>query len=314
MSKTSIEWTDVTWNPVRGCSRISEGCRNCYAERQAARFVDGPFNGFVHTVNNHPAWTGKVELVEKHLRDPLKWRKPCRVFVNSMSDLFHENLSDEAIDRVFAVMALCPQHTFQILTKRPKRMLEYWRNPEALRERRFHALQDARVFPGDPRRAVLGNPSRASIAEGILKGWRSLTLNIWLGVSVEDRATLTRVDDLRPTPAAVRFLSLEPLLEDIGKLDLRGIDWVIVGGESGPGARPFDIEWARSVLRQCADAGVAVFVKQLGANPFSSCSLMPRDCQNIALHSRKGGDMEEWPVDLRVREFPEMERRARADV
>ena len=124
---TSIEWTDATWNPVRGCSRVSEGCRECYAEKTGGRFCapGKPFDGFVKITKSGPRWTGKVELVEKHLMDPLKWKQPKRIFVNSMSDLLHEKLSDEAIDRVFAVMALCPQHTFQVLTKRPARMLAY---------------------------------------------------------------------------------------------------------------------------------------------------------------------------------------------
>lgn len=317
-----IAWTDVTWNPVRGCSRVSEGCRNCYAERQAARFCSprdairpytklkpaGPFHGFVQITNGHPQWTGKVELVEKHLEDPLHWKTPKRIFVNSMSDLFHEALPDQAIDRVFAVMSQSPQHTFQILTKRPRRMLEWF--------------------------------SRSMVTDGVEEsgitrfGWRHANTdgrwplpNVWLGVSVEDQATADeRIPLLLQTPGAVRFVSYEPALAaadfrrwvtvekypdarpdariefaDQWKRLYPKLDWVIVGGESGPGARPFDIQWARNTIAQCRAAGVACFVKQLGSVP-TECGERWR--YEPKLKDRKGGDWDEWPVDLRVREFP----------
>jgi protein gp37 len=286
MGQTSIEWTDVTWNPVRGCSRVSPGCINCYAERQAARFsgVGKPFDGFVHIVNGHPAWTGKVELVEKHLNDPLTWKKPRRVFVNFMSDLFHEELSFADIDEVFTVMIAAPEHTYQILTKRPERMLKY--------------------FASGRHDNGLG-PERTDY---------HLDQNIWLGVSVEDRARKNRIDFLRETPATVRFLSVEPLLEDIGELDLLGIHWVIVGGESGPGARPMDVGWVRSIVKQCRKANVACFVKQLGAKPaldgkaYNPYGTFKNDLSGrpSGLYDRKGGTMSEWPEDLQVREFPEV--------
>jgi protein gp37 len=262
-----------------------------------------------------PHWTGKVELIESMLDIPLRRKKPTTYFVNSMSDLFHEALPDEAIDRVFAVMALCPQHTFQVLTKRAERMREYWKDPTALRDRWFAALLDQRVFPGDPRRAVIGNPSRAGVAEGILKGWRPLMLdNVRLGVSAEDQQRADeRIPLLLQTPAAVRFISAEPLL---GPVDLKrwaipafvpcichpGLDWVIAGGESGPGARPCDLAWIRSIVTQCKAAGVPCFVKQLGSVYARYWNGDPNWKEKL---NAKAGNPNEWPTDLRVREMPE---------
>lgn len=300
---TSIQWTDATWNPVRGCSRVSEGCRHCYAERQAARFSGPgrPFDGFVRIQTGiGPQWTGKVELVEGHLFDPLKWREPRKVFVNSMSDLFHENLPDEAIDRVFAVMALAQArgHQFQVLTKRAGRMRDY-------------------VSAAMPRVAKLLEEELGPLPEGMIWPIRGL----WLGVSVESDENHGRIWELLKTPAAIRFISYEPALGplDLDKWELlckdwrRGLtigtylDWVIVGGESGPGARTFDIAWARKVVAQCKAAGVACFVKQLGAHPQEEITV-PRDGHKwnrpLPLLDRKGGKLSEWPEDLRVREFP----------
>lgn len=286
MADTKIAWTEKTWNPVRGCSRKSPGCVNCYAERFAARDLPGhrsPTTGnpFAFMTQSGPRWTGKVELIEHMLDAPLHWRKPRKVFVNSMSDLFHESLPFEAIDRVFAVIALCPQHTFQVLTKRADRMVEYFAS-----KRGHLTFEHAQV----PARSVS----------------RILPLsNVWLGVSCEDRARKSRIEDLRNTPAAIRFLSLEPLLEDIGDLDLRGIDWVIVGGESGPGARPCGIDWIRSIVQQCRGAEVACFVKQMGANCVDLLGKM-----NGAMFDRKGGNFELFPEYVRVRQYPDDGRTA----
>ena len=277
---SGIEWTDRTWNPVRGCSRVSEGCRNCYAEVIASRFgsVSGsPFNGFARDGK----WTGRVELIEHRLRDPLSWRKPCRVFVNSMSDLFHEGLPDEAIDRVFAIMALAYQHTFQVLTKRPERMHEYLRGHAAGGRHIWRAAQQVEMPRGRNKPAP---------------GWP--LPNVWLGVSVENQAAADRILVLLQTPAAVRFISAEPLLALVGlSAWLDSIDWVIVGGESGPNARGCHLGWIRSIVQQCKAADVPVFVKQLGARPYSAT-------QHVTIRDRKGGTMSEWPEDLRVREFP----------
>lgn len=285
-----ISWTDETWNPTRGCSRVSEGCRNCYAERIAARFngdrspaneylprrTDAPFFGFASMTNAGPRWTGKVELIPERLGDPLYWRKPRRIFVNSMSDLFHEALPDEAIDRVFAVMALCPQHTFQVLTKRPERM------------RKYLADQDRRESVED---AGGGIPGIGACYANTQAGWP--LPNVWLGVSVEDQATAdARIPLLLQTSAAARFISYEPAL---GPVDFRRwltvtaqrdrmLDWVIAGGESGPNARPSHPDWFRQVRDQCMAASVPFHLKQI-----TECGRkLPID---------------RWPEDLRIREY-----------
>ena len=258
MGKTSIEWTDRTWNPVRGCSRVSEGCRRCYAERIFARNLPAMRSPttkepFAIMTPSGPRWTGKVELIESKLTEPLHWKKPQRVFVNSMSDLFHEALPDEAIDRVFAVMALCPHITFQILTKRPERMLR-WFTPDWDAER--ETWERVRV-------------KAALLKRTMSEEWNWPLSNVWLGVSVEDQATAdARIPLLLQTPAAIRFVSYEPALGPVDFADLRAfpgyIDWIIAGGESGPGARPPHPAWFRSARDQCQSAGVAFFFKQWG--------------------------------------------------
>jgi protein gp37 len=345
MGDTKIEWTDATWNPVRGGSRVSEGCRNCYAERQAVRFsrhideIPGPaigqksepFHGFVKSTPQGPRWTGRVELIPEKLDEPLRWREPRRVFVNSMSDLFHESLPDDAIAQVFAVMLLAPRHTFQILTKRPKRM------QQCLSRAGFY---DDVLWRAEAIRAARPKDHLSSI--GISDPSLHPANWIWLGVSVEDPKTAAaRIWHLLETPAARRFVSYEPALAAVDftnlnvlgqkagdwpevRLDaLRGhvkgpddmlgvrIDQVIVGGESGPGARPCDVAWIRSVVRQCREAGVACFVKQVGAglslHTDAGRGRHHRDSQAnevfITKHP-KGGDPAEWPEDLRVQEYP----------
>lgn len=309
--KSKIEWTDATWNPIRGCSRVSEGCRNCYAETVANRFCGqgSPYEGVVQIDADGKGlgkWNGQIKFVEKRLLDPLRWKTPRKIFVNSMSDLFHENVTDEMLDRIFAVMALCPQHTFQILTKRPDRMLAYM--SKARPNNMCHIA--SQLVPWYVWRAVnllqvglrgehmcpigwdLDDEDRETIAA--FKGWP--LPNVWLGVSVENqKAADERIPLLLQTPAAVRFLSVEPML---GRVDLMSIDylqavaqpgwqgekrypfpnmpdewrtkllhlldWVICGGESGPGARPMHPDWARSLRDQCMAAGVPFFFKQWG--------------------------------------------------
>jgi protein gp37 len=284
---SAIEWTDKTWGPVRGCSPASEGCRNCFAVRQAIRFSDageledpgvwlrkpGPFHGFVRSTPAGPRWTGRVELIPDKLDEPLRWRKPQRIFVNSMSDLFHESLPAEAIDRAFAVMLLAPRHTFQILTKRPERMRPYLSDP-ALYERVLAAANVLRAQRPELNSIGISNPTTMPAR------W------IWLGVSPHDQESADRmVPELLQTPAAVRFVSYEPALGPVdfsrllrcprdhnrdGDCDRHPrhvggcprIDWVIVGAESGPRRRPFEIAWLESVAAQCDAAGVALFVKQ----------------------------------------------------
>lgn len=244
MGKTTIEWTDQTWNPVTGCDKISPGCDNCYAEGIAHRFAGtAQFpNGF------------GVTLRPERLGDPLKWRKPQRVFVNSMSDLFHAGIPDEFIAKVFGVMAHAEQHTFQVLTKRPGRMRSLLRS-DAFRELVFKSVD---VELPD----VMGD------------GWP--IPNVWLGVSAENQKWAdVRIPVLLDTPAAVRFVSAEPLLgpidmqvwleDDPEKYDVPALDWLIVGGESGPGARPMHPDWVRTLRDQCVEADVAFLFKQWGA-------------------------------------------------
>ena len=210
---SAIEWTEATWNPVTGCTRVSPGCANCYALRFAERFRGVP---------GHPYEVGfDLTLRPERLEQPLAWKRPRRIFVNSMSDLFHEGVPLSFVERVFAVMAEADWHVFQILTKRVDRLAE--------------------LAPELP--------------------WPT---NVWMGVSVENRRWVTRIDRLREVPASVRFLSCEPLLGDLGELDLRGIHWVIVGGESGPRARRMDVDWARSIRDQCLSTATPFFFKQWG--------------------------------------------------
>lgn len=314
--RSAIQWTESTWNPVRGCTKVSTGCKHCYAETFAERF---------RGVKGHPYEQGfDVRLVPEALNLPLHWRKPRRVFVNSMSDLFHEDVPEAFIDQVFSVMVRAPQHTFQVLTKRAGRMRRY------LEECQRGADDVGGHFP-----------------------WA----NIWVGVSCEDQAAAEeRIPHLLATPAAVRFISAEPLLGAIdlvpflaqrpggnrpfpggasahSEVDgLRGLDWIIIGGESGPRARPCDVAWIRSLVEQCRAANVPAFCKQLGAHvedrndagfegsdvkswPISiwEDGRIEDDASDtgyqgapvrVRLLDRKGGDPSEWPADLRVREWP----------
>jgi protein gp37 len=216
--RSAIEWTDATWNPIRGCTKISPGCKNCYAERFAERFRGVPGHAFEQGFD--------VRLVPEKLNEPHRWRRPLRIFVNSMSDLFHPFVPTDYIESIGKSMQSAHWHTFQVLTKRHERMRE--------------------------------------LLEGKLR-WLGLLHNVWWGVSVEDREHgLPRIDVLRRTSATIRFLSIEPLLEDLGEIDLTGIDWVIVGGESGVRHRAIAIDWVRSIRDQCQTAKIPFFFKQWG--------------------------------------------------
>lgn len=345
-NKTSIEWTDFNWNFLRGCSRVSEGCRNCYAEGVAARFSKPgqPYEGLAKfwrresDAKTEARWTGEISFIEDVLMQPLRWKKPRKIFVNSMSDLFHEKVQDEWLDRAFAVMALTPQHTYQILTKRPERMKEYFADS---------------AFPW----LRLADDDQWSKTPGLsmnVMGWAAgyggdVLENVHLGVSVEDQKTADeRIPLLLDTPAAVRWISAEPLLGPVNlerylfasgpegepaprnEPMLPCLHWVVCGGESGPNARPFDVAWCRSIIKQCKDAGVPVFVKQMGANVWDRNDAgfegdypheWPMDTETddwhldpsrqyqgamcrVMLGDRKGGNTDEWPEDLRIREFP----------
>lgn len=227
MAQTSkIEWTDATWNPVAGCTIASAGCSNCYAMRLAARLAamgSLKYADLTRKSGGRAVWTGKIALDVKSLSAPYKWRKPRRVFVNSMSDLFHSDVPDEFVARVWRVMTETPQHTYQVLTKRPDRM-----------------------------RKLLTNPTFGSGA------------NIWIGTSVENASVLDRIEELRAISGFVKFISFEPLIGPIGPVDLTDIDWAIVGGESGPRARPMNAAWVQQIEDRCRAYGTAFFFKQWG--------------------------------------------------
>ena len=253
MNRTKIEWADAVWNPIVGCSKCSPGCRNCYAESFAHR-LKGVGNPAYQDVVDERGWTGKLVLRKDELEKPLHWRKPRRVFVCSMGDLFHEEVPFESIDRVFAVMALASRHTFLLLTKRSRRMLEYlgWSSekPDIIGRHDRGQKIDSSGHIGE---YICGfTRCRWPIA------------NVHTGVTVENGDYRYRIDDLRKTPAAVRFVSLEPMLGPMGDLNLDGIHWVIAGGESGPNARPAHPDWFRKVRDDCAAAGVPFFLKQVG--------------------------------------------------
>lgn len=353
MTATGIEWTDRVWNPVTGCTKVSSGCKHCYAEVMAKRTfgtlypdVEIETCGPQGTITRPRQFTD-VQTHDQRLTAPLSWRKPCRVFVNSMSDLFHEDVPDAFIDRVFAVMALTPRHTYQILTKRPSRMRQWAIEPARLDRLDAALLQlvgDTNVS-GQCFRQQPSNPDNWPLP------------NVWLGVSAENQETAdARIQLLLETPAAVRFVSAEPLLGRIdldrlyseyrferggleqrwdsairgknfnvwvdGDIECPRLDWVIVGGESGPQARPCAEEWIESIVRQCRAASVPVFVKQFGAYSVSEAraadtpeqmrELLGPDARwpehrwlwRAGLVDRKGADLAEWPEHLRVREFP----------
>jgi protein gp37 len=353
-SRTDIAWTEATWNPVRGCTRVSPGCENCYAERVAARFSapGAPYHGLAVMTDKGPRWTREVRAIPERLEDPLRWQRPRMIFVNSTSDLFHESLSDVDIQNVFGVMeaARSRGHRFQILTKRAERMARW----------------------------VADWAKKIDYADDSGRGYAGRYDHVWLGVSVEDQQRADeRIPWLLKTPAAVRFLSVEPMLgkvdldpahcsncylrgtEEIAALDdgtawcatcdseatyswwldacatldpsdQPGISWVIVGGESGPGSRPFDLAWARRVIAQCSEAGVSIFFKQAGSAPvdgdWRTGLFAPEDKRSIAraaalgyppgatppnlvvLRDRKGGDLSELPAEFNVRQFPEAKR------
>lgn len=274
---TAIEWTDATWNPITGCSVISPGCTNCYAMKLAGtRLRHTPSRaGLTSDSKAGPVWNGQVRFNEPWLTQPLHWKKPRKIFVCAHGDLFHENVPDAWIDKVFAVMVLAPQHQFQVLTKRAERMREYLRACGAIlgRQTELRAavehLAGGRDAPGVSETWIKVSGSVAA------QTWQPLP-NVWLGVSVEDQQRANeRIPHLLATPAAIRFISAEPLLGALTIFDLDGpidlpdgapspLHWVITGGESGPGARPMRPDWARSLRDQCAAAGVPFFFKQWG--------------------------------------------------
>lgn len=334
-TNSGIEWTEATWNPIAGCTPVSSGCLHCYAATMSHR-LEGmgqeKYRGLTVLRNGVRTFNGQIHFDEEALLIPLRRRKPTVYFVNSMSDLFHKDVPFEFIDKVFAVMALCPQHTFQVLTKRPKRMAEYLNTAR----RANHIWQTVGTI--DPQVLEI---------EGTDVQWpHNIPINVWLGTSVENQQCADeRIPHLLKCPAAVRFLSCEPLLSDIvfnevphecthdegfaepdtnvwvcskceNATGLEGIDWVIVGGESGPKSRACEVAWIRSIVGQCKAAGVACFVKQLGANPTEEVDggydedgneFACRPYQEpMRIRDKKGGDIAEWPSDLCVRQMPQI--------
>lgn len=317
MGKTPIEWSDWSWTPLRGCRRVSPGCGKgkgvggCYAEKMGIRLSgEGrAYYGLVESTPDGPRWTGKTAVDEETLLVPLSWRKPRMVFVCSMSDLFYDGFTDEDIARVYTVMALTPHITYQVLTKRSARALVL------LTSEAFWAMvaKDDVGLKMDPDTFKRPLP------------------NVWQGVSCEDRKYgLPRLEHLRRTPAAVRFVSFEPLLEDLGAVDLAGIHQAIIGGESGSGSRDCWMEWIRSLLMQTRAQGCRPFVKQLGKRPtagyydhgvreqyealgrewpdpegWTPMDGQPQAGERVVLNfGSKGQDFETWPEEFRVREMP----------
>ena len=312
--KTHIEWTDATWNPVTGCAKVSQGCKHCYAERDWARL-----SAARPTPN---AYTGRpftdVQCHHDRLDQPLRWAKPRRIFVNSMSDLFHEDVPDEFIADVFAYMSYARQHSFQVLTKRPARMARLLSDPEWITE----AYDASLAIAHEDACEILGRRGEFSPFErkrGDIRAHDPVLplANVWLGVSVEDQATADeRIPLLLQTPAAVRWVSAEPLLGPVDDLfglikdcqrmrdygggrefdPLPGVDWVVVGGESGPKARPMHPDWARSLRDQCAAAGVPFLFKQHGE------WISDEDIDNCNLSSPEIADADQY---FRVHDWPD---------
>lgn len=288
MGKTSIEWTrgedgteGVTWNPIRGCSRVSPGCDNCFAMFIAHRFSGPgkPFEGLTTIRRGKPDWAGTARFIPGMLATPLRWRKPRRVFVNSMTDLFHESLTNEEIAAVFGAMTACPHHTFQILTKRPKRAAEWfkWVEAQGMKD------TDEDLEPGWKIAAFCNgaftktarwrvDSSHEHLSNRGVNEWTWPLPNVHLGVSAENQETWdARKSFVHTCPAAVHWASLEPLLGpiELGSTGEFHLDWCVIGGEAGRGSRPMDIAWARSLIEQCRQAGIPVFTKQLGGNHFA---------------------------------------------
>lgn len=350
-ANSAIQWTELTWQLTFGCLLRSAGCLHCYAEQMAKRLKamaladiaagkdPGRKRYYIDVIGDDGCWNGNVVPCPEALADPFGWRKPRMVFVDSMSDLFYGDERDDRkcrakwinftpvpfafLDQCLATMYQAQWHTYQLLTKRPARASEYLvATDRTLRIGTAAYELAARMAPKSV--SILTN---GDFVDDVAGSWP--LSNVWLGTSVENKRELHRIDELRKCPAAVRFLSCEPLLEDVGELNLAGIHWVILGGESGPGARNCDVQWFRSIIRQCRRAGVAVFVKQLGARAFDtsrSAAVVPKKwtkaeidadpegaageleahlyAKALFLEAAKGDDPKEWPKDLQIREYP----------
>ena len=305
---TNIEWTDETWNPIVGCSKVSLGCDNCYAVGTVHRGLAEQHRGLTVRAEGATDWTGEVRVVESMMDRPLRWKKPRRIFVNSLSDLFHPGVSDETIARIFAVMALAPQHTFQVLTKRPQRMADMLSTMLFWKVVASHCADDQTASLSWPYRTAIANH------QGLP--------NVWLGVSIESDRYAFRADHLRRTPAAVRWISAEPLLGPLPSLDLTGIDWLVVGGESGPKARPMHPQWVRDIRDECTD----ICCPECGETwPYDDAEIPCSHCRGSGAEDptaflfkqggsvlakewgctdSKGGKLDEIPAEFQIREYP----------
>ena len=305
---TNIEWTDETWNPIVGCSKVSPGCDNCYAVGTVHRGLAEQHRGLTVRAEGATDWTGEVRVVESMMDRPLRWTKPRRIFVNSLSDLFHPRVSDETIARIFAVMALAPQHTFQVLTKRPQRMADMLSTMLFWKVVASHCADDQTASLSWPYRTAIANH------QGLP--------NVWLGVSIESDRYAFRAAHLRRTPAAVRWISAEPLLGPLPSLDLTGIDWLVVGGESGPKARPMHPQWVRDLRDECTD----ICCPECGETwPYDDAEIPCSHCRGSGAEDptaflfkqggsvlakewgctdSKGGKLDEIPAEFQIREYP----------
>lgn len=337
--RDGISWCDETWNLTRGCQRVSEGCRNCWAMKQANRMKGkrrkpGPYHDLVRLSDEGPVWTGRARFVPEALEHPLRWRKPRRIAVSLMGDLFHEDITNEQIAAVFGVIAATPNHTYLVLTKRPERMAEWFRWIES------------------PKHATCGGwaVSTSETCQCYVVNGQGLRLdcfeqaeswplaNVWLGISAEDQRTLAkRLPHLLATPAVCRWVSLEPLLgpvqldhvdtefyarvddyyvvdaltgrnRDMGRpcADVPHLDWVVAGGESGQRARGANVEWFRTLRQACSLHGIPFHLKQLGAKPFTQPNGRDLHQRPYPVSDSHGGVMDDWPPDLRVQEWPEV--------
>lgn len=287
--KTGIQWTDATWNPLRGCTRVSKGCENCYAETVAYRFSGHgePYEGLIAIGKKGPRWNGTIKLVPEKLDEPIRWTKSRMIFVNSMSDLFHHRVSNEYIAAVFGVMASAPKHTFQVLTKRPDRAKDWfdWVSTKSPSPAEYCANEAYKL-------------TNRKETKSVNKTWP--LSNVWLGVSCEDQDTADkRIPVLLSCNAKIKWVSYEPAL---GPVDFRKwtnqVDWIVVGGESGSGARAFDWLWADDVVKCTTGTTTKVFVKQLGSNPILTGLAVTK------LKNHKGGDPAEWPKNIQIRDYP----------
>jgi protein gp37 len=301
---TNIEWTEQTWNVVTGCDRISPGCDHCYALTMAKRLKG--MGQAKYQNDGDPRTSGPGFGLTVHpdtLTEPLRWKKPRKVFVNSMSDLFHARVPREFLVRVFAVMAATPQHTYQILTKRPERAARIL--TDLCTCGRGHPAGEH--FRSEMEWAATSHSPTyvPGLRHGIYHRSSWPLPNVWLGTSIESDDYARRTDALRQAPAAVRFVSAEPLLGPLPSADFTSINWVIIGGESGSGARPFQPQWAADLIDQARQAGAAPFVKQLGTVWARDTSYAGRPV--AAYGDTKGGKPQYWPAHLRVREYPAQE-------